>query len=172
MNKSQALESIAGRILLLRGNRVMLDSDLAELYCVSTKQLNQQVKRNIKRFPADFMLRLKASEWEAMWSQIVTTSQSRRRSDARPYAFTEHGCLMLANILRTARAAEVSVLIVRAFVRLGHELSQHSHKLATHEHSIMKLLAEVRRLTRLPEAPVRPIGFTANLASQPNKRET
>ena len=172
------VESIEEAICTLRGQRVMLDADLARLYGVPTRRLNEQVKRNAGRFPADFVFRLTADEWSALnRSQIATTLRRTRRTDP-PLAFTEHGCLMLANVLRSGRAVEVSVLIVRAFVRLRSamaanaelasrvdELAQRMEhqggKLAAHDAAILKLLAEIRRLTQFPEAPRRGIGFTA-----------
>jgi hypothetical protein len=149
---------------------------------VPTKRLNEQVKRNLRRFPVDFMFQLTAQEREAMWSQFATTSQRKRRADSAPFAFTEHGCLMLANTLRSARAEEVSVLIVRAFVRLRSLLATnaalakrvaklesefflHGRTLGTHEKAILKLMAEIRLLTTFPESPRRGIGFTANIES-------
>jgi len=129
----------------------MLDADIAALYGVATKRLNEQVRRNLGRFPADFSFRLSVDEWAAlMWSQIATTSR-RRRLDNRPYAYTEHGCLMLANTLKSKRAVEVSVLVVRAFVRLR---------------TILKLLEDIRRLTHFPAPRSRPIGFTAKLEGE------
>lgn len=196
MDELPDLEAIAGRIIVLRGQRVMLDADLALLYGVETKRLNEQVRRNAARFPPDFMFQLTAAEREErMWSQNATTlrrtigaasnrlqiatgSRDTRRTDHLPIAFTEHGCLMLANVLRSGRAVEVSVLIVRAFVRmrsalaasaemaarvdeLAREVDRQGGKLATHDAAILKLLAEIRRLTQFPEAPRRGIGFTA-----------
>lgn len=178
MDTLPAVESISERIVVLRGQRVMLDSDLARLYGVSTSRLNEQVRRNVARFPPDFLLRITADEWQGTLSQIATTLQRSRRRDRPPLAFTEHGCLMLANVLRSGRAVEVSVLIVRAFVRirsamaanaelasrvdeLTREVERQGGKLATHDAAILKLLAEIRRLTQFPEAPRREIGFTA-----------
>lgn len=176
-----SVESIADRILVIRGMRVMLDVDIAALYGVPTKRLNEQVRRNIERFPNDLMFKLSPDEWAAlMWSQIATTSQRRRRLDQLPYAFTEHGCLMLANVLRSRLAVQVSLLVIRAFVRLrtvlaanrdlaarvdelGRQLGLHGKRLSAHERTILNLLDEIRRLTRFPEHKPRPIGFTANL---------
>jgi hypothetical protein len=173
------VSAVTDRIRCVREIRVILDAELAAIYGVTTKHLNQQVKRNRARFPADFMFRLSRQEDAAMWSQVVTTSKSRRRADNPPFAFTEHGCLMVSNVLRVARAVEISVLIVRAFVqlrsafdgqaqlaasveRIGHELAKHGRVLTAHEAAILKLLEDIRRLTRFPEPPRRPIGFTAD----------
>ena len=96
---SVSIESISERILLIRGVRVMVDVDLAAVYGVPTKRLNEQVKRNLRRFPADFMFQLAPLERDSMWSRFATTSQRKRRADSAPFAFTKHGCLMLANVL-------------------------------------------------------------------------
>jgi hypothetical protein len=111
-------DDIAARIRWARGQRVLLDSDLAALYGVTTKAFNQAVRRNMDRFPDDFLLRLTDDEAGSLRSQIVTLKTGRgQHRKYPPLAFTEHGCLMLSNVLRSARATEVSVLIVRAFVR-------------------------------------------------------
>jgi hypothetical protein len=99
------LEIIHQKIFEIRGQKVMLDFDLAELYSVETKRLNEQVKRNIDRFPPDFMFRLKVKEWKLMRSQIATASQGKRNINITPYAFTEHGVTMLANVLKVRRIA-------------------------------------------------------------------
>jgi ORF6N domain len=110
------LQTIQSRIYEVRGQKVMLDYDLAELYEVPTKSLNQAIKRNAKRFPIDFMFRLTESEWETMRSQIVTASQSKRNVSATPYAFTEQGLAMLSGVLNSDKAIEVNISIMRAFV--------------------------------------------------------
>jgi len=121
------VERIERAILLIRGEKVMLDSNLAELYGVETKVLNQAVKRKIHRFPADFMFRLTGLEVaELNRSQIVTGSQKHRDPRFPPYAFTEHGALMLANVLNSERAAQTSVQVVRAFVRLRQVLASNA----------------------------------------------
>jgi hypothetical protein len=123
-------ESVAPLVQLVRGERVLLDADLAALYGVTTKALNQAVKRNADRFPADFMFRLTADEWNAMRSRVVTASgepadmrsqavtASRRNIGAPPYAFTEQGVAMLSSVLRSKRAVAVNVAIMRTFVQL------------------------------------------------------
>lgn len=123
-------ENVAPLVRLIRGEKVLLDSDLAALYGVATKVLNQAVKRNIDRFPADFMFQLSAQEWEISRSQIVTASTggramrsqtvtaSRRNVGAAPYAFTEQGVAMLSSVLRSVRAVEVNIAIMRTFVQL------------------------------------------------------
>ena len=112
------VETIADRITLIRGQRVMLDAELARLYGIKTDRLNQQVRRNLQRFPEDFMFRLSQVEWEGMMVQFATSLRRTRRLDRLPFAFTEHGCLMLSNVLHSPRAVDVSVLVVRAFVRM------------------------------------------------------
>jgi hypothetical protein len=165
-------EFIARRIYLIRGQKVMLDSDLAELYQVPTKALNQAVKRHFDRFPADFMLRLTREEMQnVMWSQSVTSSKKRRRISHLPLAFTEHGVAMLSSVLASARAVQMNILIIRAFVRIRELLASNKELAARVEQleagqkdhaSIIGLLAkEIDTLKRLPEPKKRPIGFTA-----------
>lgn len=169
-----APELITQRILLIRGHKVMLDADLAELYGVSTKALNQAVKRNLQRFPQDFMFQLDAEEVsELNRSQNVTGSQKHRDPRFPPHAFTEHGALMLGNVLRSDRAVEASLLVVRSFVHLREMLSSHKdlaakldaleRKLSTHDQAIAGLIDAIRQLTRVPPRSGRPIGFTADL---------
>lgn len=127
----QIIQSIQNRIYEIRGERVMLDFDLAQLYEVETKALNQAVKRNAKRFPADFMFRLTLVEWQSirsqsvtasestsMRSQIVTASQSKRNTNITPYAFTEQGVAMLSGILNSDKAINMNIAIMRAFVEV------------------------------------------------------
>lgn len=120
------LKTIQSRIYEIRGLKVMLDADLATLYEVQTKVINQAVKRNIDRFPIDFMFQLTELEWDtlqeerseedSMWSQIVTTSQKFRRKSSKPYVFTEQGVSMLSSVLRSEKAVQVNIAIMRAFV--------------------------------------------------------
>jgi len=116
------LTVIQERIFEIRGQKVMLDYDLAALYDVETRALNQAVKRNQKRFPDDFMFRLSAAEWEAIRqmnsSQFVMSSGKHRGARYQPYAFTEHGVTMLASVLKSEKAVEMNILIVRAFIHL------------------------------------------------------
>jgi len=125
MSNAIAVEVIATRILELRGKKVMLDRDLAKLYGVTAKVLNQAVKRNIKRFPGDFMFQLSWEEVASLRSQIVTLNKSRPEASRRgkhikylPYAFTEHGVAMLSSVLNSERAIQVNILIMRAFIQL------------------------------------------------------
>ena len=112
------IERIQQKIYKLRGLRVMFDFDLAELYGVETRALNQAVKRNIARFPEDFMFRLTTEEWGDISSQFVTTSRMKRPKSALPMAFTEHGALMLSGVLHSDIAVDISIKIIRAFVEL------------------------------------------------------
>jgi hypothetical protein len=118
---------IESRIYLIRGQKVLLDADLASLYQVETKVLNQAVRRNRERFPADFMFQLTRMEDEALRSQIVTSNESTGRGGRRypPYAFTEQGIAMLSSVLSSKRAIEVSIAIMRTFVRLRQLLATH-----------------------------------------------
>lgn len=111
---------IQSKIYEIRGQKVMLDRDLAELYQVETRVLNQAVKRNIERFPEDFMFRLTSKEWETMSSQFVMTSVGKRPKSAIPFVFTEHGVVMLSSVLRSDIAIQTSILITRAFVAIRH----------------------------------------------------
>ncbi len=117
------VEHIERRIYLIRGQKVMLDTDLASLYRVETRALVQAVKRNLKRFPEDFMFQLSPEEAEYMRSQFVIAS--RRNIRYQPYAFTEHGVAMLSAVLKSARAVHMSILIVRAFVKIRELLASH-----------------------------------------------
>ncbi|MDP3938702.1 MAG: ORF6N domain-containing protein [Deltaproteobacteria bacterium] len=163
-----SVERIESQILLIRGQRVLLDADLAKLYGVPTKVLNQAVKRNTERFPVDFAFRLTLKEAEIMRSQFVTAS--KRNVRYRPYAFTEHGTIMAANVLNSCRAVEASVYVVRAFVRLRQVVAEHKelvHTLAelerrvgAHDAAIRELVGVIRRLAAPPPTPPRPrIGF-------------
>lgn len=160
-------EMIIKRIFPLRHHRVMLDRDLAELYGVSTKVLNQAVKRNIKRFPADFMFRLTKEEFENLKSQIVTSNWGGRRY--LPYAFTEQGVAMLSSVLNSERAIQVNIAIMRVFVKmrevltahkeLANKLSQLEKKIEKHDKEICAIFEAIRQLMIVPEKPKRRIGF-------------
>ncbi|MHB9036138.1 MAG: ORF6N domain-containing protein [Armatimonadota bacterium] len=171
MNDNQAnivpIESIAQSIQLLRGQKVILDADLARLYGVETRAFNQAVKRNISRFPSDFMFQLTSEEFDNLISQSVTSSWGGRRK--LPYAFTEHGAVMAATILSSPRAVDVSVYVVRAFVQLREVLSTHAElsqkidelngRLDVHDEEIALLVDAIRNLLAPPESPHRRIGF-------------
>ncbi len=127
MTRDSALtpKPIEDQIFLVRGQKVLLDADLAALYGVEVKALNQAVKRNPDRFPSDFVFRLTPEEDEALRSQIVTSKSSRGGRRYAPYAFTEHGAIMAASVLNSPRAVEMSIYVVRAFLRLREMLATH-----------------------------------------------
>jgi len=167
------VERIERCILLIRGERVMMDSDLAELYGVETKVLNQAVKRNAARFPADFMFRLtsvEADELRRLRSQFVTLKRGEHRKYL-PYAFTEHGALMLANVLNSERAAQTSVQVVRAFVRLRQMLASNAElarKLEAlekkYDRQFKVVFDAIRQLISPPVPKRREIGFHVKYA--------
>jgi hypothetical protein len=155
------VERIASRIYRIRGENVMLDADLAELYGVPTKRLNEQVTRNLERFPPDFLFELTAEEFDDLRSQIATSSWGGRRY--LPRAFTEQGVAMLSSVLRSKPAVQVNVAIVRTFVRLRrllHANEQLARKVAEHDQQIAVLFEHVRTLLEPSEPPDKPrIGF-------------
>jgi hypothetical protein len=126
-NQIVKVENVEDKIYMIRGQRVMFDSDLAEVYQVATKVLNQAVKRNLHRFPEDFMFQLTEDEFKQMrnWSQTVTSSTKYRGATYRPYVFTEHGAVMLASVLNSPTAIEASIKVVRAFVQMRSILALH-----------------------------------------------
>jgi ORF6N domain len=176
------IEQITRTILILRGYRVIIDRDLATLYGVETRTLNQAVKRNAERFPGDFRFQLNASEQAASRSQTVILNAGRGQNlKFLPYAFTEHGAIMAATILNSRRAVEMSIYVVRAFVQLRELLGSNKElarrfaqlearldkKLAAHDKSIAAILSAIRQLMS-PSTPMRRgIGFTADLREEP-----
>jgi phage regulator Rha-like protein len=181
-----SLVKIETLILVLRGERVILDYDLAALYGVRTRVLNQAIKRNIEKFPEDFMFRLTKKDLESlilqnetsnnlsdMRSQIVTAS--KRNIRFLPFAFTEHGAIMAANVLNSPRAVQMSVFVVRAFIKMREALTANkalteklvelekklTSRLDVHEKAIVHILKEIKKLMPLPlpEPKRRPIGF-------------
>ena len=164
--KSQSvipIERIASRICLIRGEKVMLDADLASLYGVETKNLNEAVTRNQHRFPEDFMFQLTTEEWDALRFQIGTSNTGRGGRRYAPRVFTEQGVAMLSSVLRSKRAAEVNVAIMRAFVRLRQMLATNeelARKVAQHDRQIAVLFEHVQKLLEPPEPKKkRPIGL-------------
>ena len=165
-----AATAIDSRILLVRGHRVMLDSDLAALYAVPTKVLLQAVKRNRARFPEDFMLQLTQTEFEDLRSRIVTSSSAAGHGGRRyaPHAFTEQGVAMLSSVLRSPRAIRVNIEIMRAFVRLRQMLGAHAElarKLAElerrYDSQFRVVFDAIRELMQPPARSQRQIGFQA-----------
>ena len=136
------LELIQSKIYEIRGQRVMLDFDLAELYQVETRVLNQAVKRNIDRFPEDFMFQVTAEEWVVISSQFVMTSRNKRPKSALPLAFTEHGVVMLSSVLRSDIAVQTSVLITRAFVAMRQIIANSPVNMSAQLQKEMKELKE------------------------------
>jgi ORF6N domain len=171
---------ITGAILVQRGHRVLLDETLAELYGVETKVLIQAVKRNLARFPPDFMFQLTASEWAGLRSQIVTSTVRRGGRRYPPHAFTEQGVAMLSSVLGSNRAIAVNIQIMRAFVRMremlitNKELAQKldqlearlEKKLASHDEAIAAILSAIRELMNPTPPRRRGIGFTADLEEE------
>jgi ORF6N domain len=172
------VEHITQSILVFRGHKVLLDVELAELYGVPTKVLNQAVKRNAERFPEDFMLQLTAEEWSALRSQSVTLKAGRgQHRKYLPYAFTEQGVAMLSSVLRSPRAIAVNIQIMRAFVHMREMLGSNRElakrldqlevrldkKLGEHDAAIAAILSAIRQLMHPPASKRRPIGFTADL---------
>jgi hypothetical protein len=157
-------------IITVRGQKVMLDSNLASLYGVSTSRLNEQVKRNRRRFPADFMFQLTRDEHEALKSQFAISKPGRGGRRRLPYAFTEHGAVMLASVLNSHQAVEVSIFVVRAFVRLRqltigqqeavHRLSELERRISGHDEDLKTLIDAIRQLMSPPQPPKRRTGFT------------
>lgn len=153
---------------LLRGQKVMLSGDLAELYGVPVKVLNQAVKRQVARFPADFVFQLNAREFENLKSQFVTSSWGGLRR-ARPYAFTEQGVAMLSSVLNSPRAVKVNIAIMRAFVKLretldnnrelGRKFMELQQRVGEHDEEIAAIIEAIRRLMAPPVKPRREIGF-------------
>lgn len=179
INMELPLEAITQRILILRGQKILLDTDLAALYGVETRRLNEQVRRNLGKFPEDFIFEVTTEEASNLKSHFATSSWGGRRK--LPLAFTEHGAIMAATVLRSSRAVEVSVYVVRAFVRLR-ELAMSNSELAlrldelesktelislkheTFERStrvqLKQIIDALRELTTPPPVPAkRPIGF-------------
>jgi hypothetical protein len=178
MSSHRKIANLQGAIHLIRGHRVMLDSDLAMIYGVTTKRLNEQLKRNRARFPADFAFQLTVQEFRNLKSQVATsslrsqfvTSSSHGGKRKLPWVFTEHGALMLASVLNSAIAVQASVRVVRAFVRLREmvaanaqlaaKLKELERRFDSHDEAIANLFAALKQLLEPTDAPKRrEIGF-------------
>jgi len=156
------VERIASSIYLIRGEKVMLDSDLADLYHIETKNLNKAVKRNLRRFPNDFMFQLTDKESESLKFQIGTSNQGRGGRRTFPYAFTEQGVAMLSSVLQSDRAADINVAIMRTFVRLREMLTSNkdlARKVEKHDKEIAALYDYVQKLLEPPKSPKKRIGY-------------
>jgi hypothetical protein len=160
-------EVVISKIYMIRNHKVMLDDDLAELYQVETKRLNEQVKRNIERFPGDFMFQLTELEWENLKSQNATSSWGGRRK--LPSAFTEHGVLMLSSVLNSERAIQVNIQIMRIYTKLKgmimdhkdilHKLEKLEGKVSKHDDNFKVVFDYLRELLNPPSEPRPKIGF-------------
>ena len=149
-------EKVISKIYLIRGEKVMMDSDLADLYGVETRRLNEQIKRNIERFPEDFMFQLTEPEFENLKSQIATSSWGGRRK--LPYAFTEHGVLMLSSVLNSDLAIKINIQIMRVYTKIRNMLATHKDlllkfeqfetKLADHDDKIMLILEYIKQFEK------------------------
>ena len=203
MSENVALQKIAPLIHEIRGERIILDADLARIYGVTTKRLNEQVKRNADRFPNDFAFQLSKQETANLMSQNATSSSAsltnrsqfatgpnvsaRSRSQFAtlkrgqnikylPHAFTEHGAIMAANVLSSKQAVQMSVFVVRAFVKLREVFGTHKElaeklielerKLGTHDKAIVSIIAAIRGLTEPTKQKARAIGFRARRETQ------
>jgi hypothetical protein len=170
-NLALSIQFVERRIYLIRGYKVLLDEDLAELYDVPTKHLNQQVRRNRKRFPNDFMFQLTKEETEILRSQIAISRSTHGGRRSLPYVFTEHGVAMLSSVLNSDRAIEVNITIMRAFIRLRQLLESNQElnrkfaavirKLSTHDKYFQLVFNELKRLTEQPTPSRKQIGFKA-----------
>jgi len=185
MTKLIPVETIASKILFLRNEKVLLDRDLAELYGVSTKALNQAVKRNARRFPPDFMFRLTKKEKD----ELVTNCdrfQPLKHSSVSPRAFTEQGVAMLSSVLNSQRAIDVNIAIMRAFVHMRKMIASHTelakklkeleHHIKDHDEKIQAIFEAIQQLITLPEKTNKKIGFTAkeaqkSYAKKPTKKK-
>jgi phage regulator Rha-like protein len=166
-----AVQLIERRIYLVRGKKVMVDSDLAELYGIETKMLNRAVRRNVDRFPEDFMIQLKAEEAESLRFQIGTLEPAGRGQHRKylPYVFTEQGVAMLSSVLNSKRAIEVNIAIMRVFVNLRDMLESNEQlnrkftavvrKLSEHDKYFKVVFDELKKLTTQPSPTPRRIGF-------------
>lgn len=165
-------ETVVRRIHLIRGQKVMLDSNLADLYQVPTFRLNEAVKRNIGRFPEDFMFQLTKEEVAGLRSQFAMSNKEKTKRGGRrtlPYAFTEHGVAMLSSVLNSDRAVQMNILIVRAFVKLREAMATHqelAHKIDAlerkyqdHDSEIQAIFGAIKELLEPPAPPKRRIGF-------------
>jgi hypothetical protein len=163
-----SVDRIESKIYRIRGQKVMLDSDLAQLYGIETFRFNEAVKRNRKRFPDDFMFQLTALEHAALISQIAMSKIGRGGRRTRPYAFTEHGAVMAANILHSDRAVQMSVFVVRAFIKLrtifleSRKIRQELDELKRQTNDRFQVVFEtLDQLLVVEDKPKRKIGFTA-----------
>ena len=170
------LTQIQNMIYEIRGQKVMLDSDLADLYCVEVKRLNEAVKRNIERFPSDFMFQLTQDEWNILRSQFATANKNLSKVRFCPYAFTEHGILMLSNVLNSSKAINMSLQIIRVFNKLRkYALEQTSRDIQVEElHKILMLHIENNdyKFSKYDETIKQIVHVLNNLMEKPSKPNT
>jgi len=169
MPPPRKIDNVESAIYLIRGQRVMLDSDLAEIYGVTTARLNEQLRRNRKRFPEDFVFQLTHEEFTRLISQIAISKKRRGGRRKLPWVFTEHGAIMLASVLNSDVAVQASVRVVRAFVRLREmvaanaqlsaKLEELERRLDSHDEAIVDLFAALKRLVEPEPKSKREIGF-------------
>jgi hypothetical protein len=169
------VDDIAARIHTVRGVRVMLDADLAVLYGVTTSRLNEQVKRNQHRFPPDFMFRVTREEVTSLISQFAISKKGRGGRHKLPNAFTEHGAVMAATILNSPRAVQMSIFVVRAFLRLREwvvgqaelaaRLADLERRVGAHDHELKAIIQAIRSMLEPPTPPRKQIGFGQSGAS-------
>ena len=173
MGKEKSLaipdEVVVSKIYLIRKHKVMLDIDLAELYQVETGRLNEQVKRNADRFPEDFMFQLNNEEWESLRSQIAISKKGKGGRRYAPFAFTEHGVLMLSSVLNSERAVQVNIQIMRIYAKLRGMLLTHKdillklekleRKTSKHDENFKIVFEYLKELLNPPAEPMRKIGF-------------
>ena len=160
----ESISIIENKILMIRGQRVMLDADLARLYGIMTGRLNEQVQRNIKRFPNDFMFQLTKDESERLMSQIAISKIGRGGKRKLPYVFTEHGVAMLSSVLRSEKAVEMNIFIIRAFIKMRELLATNkdlAYKVEKMEGHIIDIISVLKRLTDDPVQKKGKIGFNS-----------
>lgn len=168
---------ISARIHTVRGQTVMLDSDLAEVFEVETKALNRAVRRNSLRFPEQFAFQLKQDEWDILRCQIGASSSAHGGRRYLPWVFTEHGSVMLATVLNSDRAIRASIQVVRSFVALRHvfdanqalarKVEELAEQVGDHRKAIAIIFQEIERLTQDPDPPRERIGFKPNKRTKP-----
>lgn len=167
-------EVVMSKILVIRGQKVMLDIDLAELYQVETGRLNEQVRRNLSRFPSDFMFQLTIQEWKSLRSHFAISNKGRGGRRYAPLAFTEHGVLMLSSVLNSERAIQVNIQIMRTYSKLRQiamnnkcillKLEQMERRVTKHDKSLRMVFAYLRELLNPQPPPMPAIGFPAERA--------
>ena len=171
---------VSSKILVLRNQKIILDTDLSELYGVPVKRLNEQIKRNKQRFPRDFMFTLTKAEHESLRSQIATSNIGRGGRRYLPNAFTEHGAIMAATVLNSKRAIEMSIFVVRAFVQMRQAVALNQHvvsklaeleaRLDSHDDEIRDLVEAIQELLAPLPANNRRIGFEASSGTDPKPK--